>query len=232
MKKDLISLLDKGKAVDIQTTKVIIIRHAESIANTQGIYQGQSFDTDLSELGKKQAEALSNALKDFGIARIITSPLKRTLQTAQIIGEELGCRIELSNKIIETNHRVWEGKHKDWVRKNFPDIYRLWQEKSSQTIFPQGEAFEDTIQRTLGFLENTNFERNTLVVTHDNIIRVMISLIKNTDIDKMWEIPLETASLNFFEVKKQANKNMFRVLKLNEVAHLESLRNDIRVHAL
>ena len=70
------------------------------------------------------------------------------------------------------------------------------------------------------------------IVTHDNILRAMISLINNTDIDKMWEIPLETAALNFFEVNKVNQKNLFRVLKLNDVEHLAGLRNDVKVHAL
>ncbi len=90
----------------------------------------------------------------------------------------------------------------------------------------------DTVKRTLDFLENTNFEPNTAVITHDNILRVMISLIGNTDVDKMWDIPLETAALNFLEVNKANQKNMFRILKLNEVGHLEGLRNNIKAHAL
>ena len=206
--------------------------NAESVANTEGIYQGQTYDTDLSELGKKQTKALANRLNDLELRKIITSPLKRTYKTAEAVASEIGCDVEINEMIIETNHGVWEGKPKSWITQNFPDIHELWQRKPSEVIFPEGEAFMDVVQRTLDFLENTNFGPKTLVVTHDNILRAMVSLINNLDIDKMWEIPLETAALNFFEVNTVDQKNMFRVLKLNDIEHLVGLRNNINFHAL
>jgi len=232
MEEDIKDTFDEERKNTTRIRKIIAVRHAESLANSQGIYQGQSFDTELSFLGEKQAEALAKRLKEIGVAKIITSPLKRAYLTARIVAEEVGCEIEFDQRIIETNHGVWEGKHKDFIAENFPDLHRLWLEKPSEVIFPKGEAFMNTVQRTLEFLENTNFEPNTLIVTHDNILRLMISLIMNSDIDKMWEIPLETASLNFFEVNKVNGKNVFRILRLNDVEHLSNLRNDIRVHAL
>lgn len=211
---------------------IVIVRHAESVANTHGIYQGQTHDTELSDLGKKQAKALAARLRLFGARKIISSPLRRTYQTAQAVADETGIGIEVSQAIIETNHGVWEGKHKDWIKENYPDIYNMWLEKPSTVNFPGGESFMNTVKRTLDFLENTYFEPNTVVVTHDNILRAMISLINNTDIDKMWEIDIETAALNFFEVNKVNDKNLFRALKLNEVGHLAGLRNDVKIHAL
>src|SRR3990172_8421642 len=114
---------------------IIIIRHADSVANAQGIYQGQTHDTALSELGKKQAGALAARFKIFGVRKIITSPLKRTHQTARAIADEVGCEMEVNEKIIETNHGVWEGKHKDWIRENFAEIYNRWMQKPSDVVF-------------------------------------------------------------------------------------------------
>ncbi|OGM19188.1 hypothetical protein A2771_02630 [Candidatus Woesebacteria bacterium RIFCSPHIGHO2_01_FULL_38_26b] len=232
MEEDFVNLIDTEKKDSTSLRRLIVVRHGESVANKQGIYQGQTFDTDLSELGIKQARALAKRLKSSDIIKIITSPLKRTFQTAQTVANEVGCEIEVNEMIIETNHGKWEGKHKDWIKKNFLPIYELWHSKPSEVIFPEGEAFIDTVKRTLNFLENTNFESNSLIVTHDNIIRAMISLISNLDIDKMWEIPLETASVNFIEVNMINRKNLFRVLKLNDLDHLVGLRNNIKFHAL
>lgn len=232
MEEDIANNIDPERTAVLNTKTIVVVRHAESVANTQGIYQGQTYDTDLSELGKKQAKALAKRLKIFGAQKVICSPLKRALQTAKMIATEINCQLEISEAIIETNHGIWEGRHKDWVSQNFPDTYSLWLKKPSEVVFPGGEAFMNTIQRTLNFLENTDFLPNTVVITHDNILRVMISLIANTDIDRMWEIPLETASLNFFEVNKIDGRNVFRILKLNDVAHLRDLRNNINTHAL
>lgn len=232
MEEDYLQNVDKEACLTSLINTIMVVRHAESVANSRGIYQGQTHDTDLSDLGRKQAKALAKKAKTLGIKKIISSPLKRTYQTALAVAGEMGCDIEINEMLIETNHGVWEGKHKNWIKENFNDIYDLWQKKPGEVSFPGGEAFSDTVKRTLSFLELTDFKKNTLVVTHDNIIRVMVSLISNSDINKIWEIPLETASLNFFEVNKVDQKNVFRILKLNDVEHLKGLRNDIHNHAL
>src|SRR3989344_9048280 len=196
MEEDFVNLIDTEKKDSTSLRRLIVVRHGESVANRDGIYQGQTFDTDLSELGIKQARALAKRLKSSDIKKIITSPLKRTFQTAQTVANEVGCEIEVNEKIIETNHGKWEGKHKDWIKENFKDIYEMWLQKPSGVVFPNGESFMDTVKRTLDFLENTEIEPYSAIVTHDNILRAMISLIKNSDIDKMWDIPLETAALD------------------------------------
>ena len=221
------------RRVNPRENNIVVVSHAESIGNSEGIFQGQTFDSDLSELGKKQAKALAKRLKIFGARKIITSPLKRTHQTARAVADKVGCEIEINQKIIETNHGIWEGRHKDWIRENFSEIYETWLQKPSQVTFPNGDPFMQTVNRTLDFLENTDFESNTVVITHDNIVRVMISLISNSDIDKMWEVTFEVAALNFLEVNKVSLKNVFRVLKLNDTNHLVGLRNDVKkTHSL
>jgi len=217
---------------DGKITKVVIVRHAESIANTEGKYQGQTYDTDLSELGKKQAQALANRLKNYGVKKIITSPLKRTHQTAKHVADLIGCGIEIDRQIIETNHGLWEGIHKDTIKTDYPELFDMWHSNPRDIIFPQGESFFQTIERTLLFLEKTEFQSDTLVVTHDNILRAMISLINGSDVNSMWEIPLETAAINIFEVNRVNGKNLFHILKLNDVDHLSGIRNNVSKHAL
>ncbi|KKQ42813.1 MAG: Phosphoglycerate mutase family protein [Microgenomates group bacterium GW2011_GWC1_37_8] len=233
MEEDFSDWTGVERRVNPRENNIVVVSHAESIGNSEGIFQGQTFDSDLSELGKKQAKALAKRLKIFGARKIITSPLKGSRQTAQEVADTARCEIEINEKIIETNHGVWEGRHKVWIRENFTDIFDAWLQTPSQVRFPDGESFMETIQRTLDFLENTDFEPNSVVITHDNILRVMISLISNSDIDKMWEISLEAAALNFLEVNKVNQKNVFRVLKLNDTNHLVGLRNDVKkTHSL
>ena len=97
--------------------KIYLVRHAESIANVQGIYQGQTYDTDLSKRGVMQAQALAQHFQYIPISRVIASPLKRTLQTATIVAFNKHLPVQLESQIIETNHGEWEGKHKDVIKK-------------------------------------------------------------------------------------------------------------------
>jgi broad specificity phosphatase PhoE len=212
--------------------RVIVVRHAESIANSQGIYQGQSYDTGLSPLGIKQAKALAKKAQGLSVKRIITSPLKRTLHTARMIAKRTGVDLAVEDDLVETNHGLWEGKRKDWIESNYSELTKLWQKNPSKVRFPQGESFMETVERVLKFLDNKNFDEDTLIVTHDNILRVMVALVKNIDIDKIWDLEIESGALSYFEVNKIKGKNVYRLLKINDTGYLEGLRSNLNNHAL
>lgn len=211
--------------------KLIAVRHAESIANTKGIYQGQTYDTDLSDLGQKQAKALANRLRDFGIKRIISSPLKRTYQTALEISRITDCPIEINELIIETNHGLWEGMSKSWISEKYSDIYDTWITNPANAVFPGGEAFTDTLNRIEKFLDQTDLT-NSLIVTHDNIVRIMVTLANDLSLNDLWKTNIEPASLNLFEVNKINGRKKLKSLRINDNIHLDGLRADLSAHAL
>jgi len=80
----------------------VFLRHGESIGNVEGYFQGQS-DTSLTERGEAQIRSLAkrwqSEAKSFDI--IISSPLKRAKQTADIIGEALNQAVEIDPLWIE-----------------------------------------------------------------------------------------------------------------------------------
>jgi broad specificity phosphatase PhoE len=212
--------------------KIIVVRHAESIANTLGIYQGQTYNTDLSPLGKKQALALAKKLYDYEINKILVSPLKRTMQTANPVAVLTEAKVELSKEILETNHGLWEGKNKDWIKINFPEVYEKWLSYPGEAVFPQGEAFIDTVNRVEKFLFRKEWIGTNLVVTHDNIIRIMICLAQRRAVNDLWKFDLEPAAINIFEMLGVNGRKSLRVIELNNCEHLKSNRAKVFMHAL
>src|SRR5690606_2527197 len=69
--------------------KLYFIRHGLSVMNRQGVFSG-SIDTPLTDEGRKQAKRAGKLARDFGIDYIVSSPLARALETAQIIAGEIG----------------------------------------------------------------------------------------------------------------------------------------------
>lgn len=82
---------------------IYFIRHGESEANVRHVFAGQKDDSVLTEKGKEQALATAKEIKkeNLKIDKIISSPLKRALKTAEIIAIELGFDI---SKIVVDNH--------------------------------------------------------------------------------------------------------------------------------
>lgn len=232
MEEDFSQLIDTERKGLSNLSQLIVVRHAESVANEQGIYQGQTYDTDLSELGILQAKALAKSAKELGIQRVISSPLKRTYQTALEISRTCNCQIEISDLIIETNHGEWEGKHKTLVSQLYPDIYETWLKTPSKAIFPDGEGFSQMLGRIEYFLDKLDIRDNTLLVTHDNVVRIMVTLANGWTLDEIWTHDIEPAALNFFEANKVNGKTKLKILKLNKNNHLKHLRSDVKSHAL
>jgi broad specificity phosphatase PhoE len=203
------------------------MRHAESISNAKGIFQGQSVDLGLSELGKKQAIALADKLSTQNVDTIIASPLRRTIETANPLAESLDEQITKDNLIIETNHGEWEGHDKNWIEENFKEQYELWHNAPSLISFPGGERFEDTITRAKAFLDNHRFVVDTAIFTHDNIVRTILSLILGKPIDKMWEFNIEPAAITTISYNPT-----FRVEVIGDTSHLGGIHSDLQTHAL
>ena len=69
-----------------------LLRHGQTAANRSGLLQGH-VDFDLTELGKLQAKAAADALRDRDVHRLVSSPLRRAVQTAEIVATTLGLAI-------------------------------------------------------------------------------------------------------------------------------------------
>jgi len=213
-------------------SRFVVVRHAESMANVMGIYQGQTYDTDLSSLGKKQAKALAQKVRDFGIRKIISSPLKRTYQTALEISRLTDIPIDIDTRIIETNHGVWEGKDKEWIKNNYKDVYDMWLSKPSKTKFPDGEHFADTMERVKSFISKLDSKHRPIVVTHDNVLRIMLNIAHGLHSDHLWDHNVEPAAINVFSFTKGLVEPDIKALIINENSHLKGIRADIYNHAL
>jgi len=214
------------------TLRLMVVRHGESLANTKGIYQGQTFDTELSGLGKMQARALAKRLAELNIKKIISSPLKRTFQTALTVRRVTGLPVDVDSSIIETNHGKWEGRNKSWIMNNYATMYATWMTRPGSVSFPEGEAFQQTFARVRQFIENVKFVDGTLIVTHDNIVRIMAALAEGIGIDHIWKYDINPAAINFFEMRSNNGKNELKILKLNDRDHLKHLTADTSKHAL
>ena len=65
-------------------TELILVRHGETVWNVEKIYRGRA-DVDLDEVGIKQAELLGKYLSNWKLEAVYSSPLKRALDTANIV---------------------------------------------------------------------------------------------------------------------------------------------------
>ena len=204
-------------------TKIFLIRHAESLANAAGIYQGQTYDTDLSPLGRHQARALSDRFRAQNFDRVISSPLRRAVQTASGLG-----RVETDTGLLETNHGAWEGLSKSEISARWPDLYHCWLTCPAEVVFPGGEAFTETATRAMPwFWQIPRRSGSFAVITHINFIQSIIVNRLNSDLNRTLDYPLQPTGVSLFTAHSPV-----RIEYLNDFSHLKSIKSDLSTHAL
>lgn len=145
---------------------VIFIRHGETSENKGGIYG--SPDTSLSKRGKEQIHRASKLLKDISFDVVYISPLKRTIETSNILGLE-GI---LEPRVKEINFGIFEGKTYEEIKRDFPEETDAWTNDHINYRIPKGESLMDLYKRTSNFLEEVVEEdRDVIVVTHEGVIK-------------------------------------------------------------
>ena len=100
--------------------EIYFIRHGQTDENSLGIRQGAEIDSELNELGRQQAKKSGKYLKKYRIKDknfdcILSSPMKRAIETAEIIGKELkfSKKIEILDSLIELRRGKMSGLEKD-----------------------------------------------------------------------------------------------------------------------
>lgn len=100
--------------------QISILRHGESVGNAESRWQGQA-EYPLTDTGREQARALGERWKKETMLfdLIISSPLIRARETAEIIGQALGLKIEFDPLWLERDTGEFSGLTAHQVRENF-----------------------------------------------------------------------------------------------------------------
>ena len=80
---------------------IIFMRHGQAYNNVKRLLVGRNLESHLTELGRKQVKQSSELLKTIPIHKIYSSPVIRTVETAEIASETLGLDYELDERLFE-----------------------------------------------------------------------------------------------------------------------------------
>lgn len=154
-------------------TKIYLVRHAEAMGNVEEFFQGQT-DCELSEKGKKQLELLAERFRDIPIEAIYSSPLKRTIDTAEAVNKYHNLPMIRDEGLIEINGGVWEGKPWADLPKLYPVEHDLWQNKMQDFYVADGERMTEVFERmknAVNRIAAENDGRTIAVVSHGCALR-------------------------------------------------------------
>jgi broad specificity phosphatase PhoE len=184
---------------------VYLLRHAQSVANTKGILAGQDDSVELSKDGFKQSKELASYLKTLNISEVYCSPLTRCIQTItpfMKVNPKIDFKIEPD--LIEMNYGDWSGKKLRTLSKD--KRWKNVQNNPSNFTFPQGESFKQMRRRVDGLIRDLSMEKGPiLLVTHGDIIKMILAASLGLPIDKFQSFVAEPASISAISIGKSSN---------------------------
>ena len=185
-------------------TKLFLMRHGETLANIEQVYQGQG-DSPLSELGASEAKELAATLKKERFSAVYSSTLSRSYETASIIAEPHKVKAQKIPGLIERYYGAWEGMTFEEIRKKYSKIYKSWLENPGKTVIPQAEALPDLQERGVAAIEaliKKHRGQTICVVGHGGINRVILFHYMNLELNNFWRIKQDNCCINIIEFGK------------------------------
>jgi len=178
----------------------------------------------LNKTGRRQAEAVALNIKELPISAIYTSPLKRAVDTANILSKHIGVPVQILGGLIDIDYGGWQGLSPREAVKQDSELYTKWLKRPHEVRFPDGESLGDVRARAVAAVEELVPKHNNetvILVSHKVVGQVLLCAILGLDDSHFWQITQDVCAVNIFEIKD----DMATITLLNDTCHLEGLAN-------
>ena len=206
------------------TACLILIRHGATEANVVRPYrlQGRGSDFPLCELGVKQAEAARDFLAARCLERVYSSPLKRALQTANLLAEPHRAAVETVEALTECDVGRWEGRDWETIRAGAPAHYERFLANPYVCGYLGGESFADVRARVVPCFEellDRAAGKTIAVVSHHVVNRVYLAHLLGVAEGRARNIRQDNGGISV--IRRRGGQT--RVITLNITDHLNGL---------
>jgi ribonuclease H / adenosylcobalamin/alpha-ribazole phosphatase len=180
-----------------EPTVTALLRHGQTPMSVQKRYAGRT-DAPLTEVGVQQAAAAAKRLASAGLGVIVTSPLLRTVQTAQAVAAVTGAAVVTDDGFRETDFGAWEGLTFAEVRERWPAEISAWL-ADPEVAPPGGESFTDVSVRVTAALDRVLAARagqTVLIVSHVTPIKMLVTAALLAPPAALYRMHLDVAALS------------------------------------
>ena len=201
---------------------LILIRHGESQWNLENRFTGW-VDVELSEKGKKEAEAAGKKLAPYKIDKAYTSVLKRAIHTLDIAMKaagKTGIPVTRSQALNERHYGALQGLNKaDTAKKYSTEQVHIWRRsydvpppKDKTELNPEGisESLKDTAARTLPYFNSQVMKdlkegKNVIIAAHGNSLRSIVMELDKMTKEQVLELNIPTGVPIVYEFDRDMN---------------------------
>ena len=195
--------------------RIVLLRHAHSVANEKNLLAGRTPGIALSKTGKDQALQLVNRLGAVTFDEIAVSPMQRCRETIDpwLASGDVKSRVVTDDSISEVDYGSWSGKSLASLRRK--SQWKVVQDFPSQMVFPEGESLLEMQGRALsGFyrLNSVKGKGPRLLVSHGDVIKSIVAHCLGMHLDQFQRLVIEPASITIIDT----DNGMSRLVRFND----------------
>jgi len=171
--------------------RIVLLRHAHSVANEKNILAGRTPGIGLSKKGSAQAQNLINRLGSLDFDQISISPMERCHQTIAPWLETCAKkpRIVTEVDLSEVDYGTWSGKSLASLRRK--SLWKIVADHPSQMVFPEGEgllAMQERALRSFYRLNEVKGKKPRLLVSHGDVIKSIVAHCLGMHLDQFQKL--------------------------------------------
>ena len=189
--------------------RIVLLRHAHSVANEKNLLAGRTAGISLSKTGKEQAKDLISRLGTIQFDEVAISPLQRCRETIDPWLTSTGAksRIVVDESVSEVDYGSWSGKTLSSLRRKAQ--WKIVQDFPSQMTFPEGESLLEMQGRALSGFYRLNAVKGKgprLLVSHGDVIKSIVAHCLGMHLDQFQRLVIEPASLTIIDTDSGASR--------------------------
>ncbi|HEV2087187.1 MAG TPA: histidine phosphatase family protein, partial [Cryptosporangiaceae bacterium] len=187
-----------GTLAASRATTTVLVRHAASALSPERRFSGRG-DVPLSPDGVEQTKRVATRLAARGgLSAVVSSPLLRARQTAELVAGALGVDLTFDPDLVETDFGVWEGSTFAEVRERWPDELDAWLAAPGAAP-PGGESFAEVEHRVLRAhrrLVETYPAAAVVVVSHVTPLKTLLRLALEAPVATLFRLQLDVTGVS------------------------------------
>ncbi|MQA82825.1 MAG: bifunctional RNase H/acid phosphatase [Streptosporangiales bacterium] len=201
-------------------TRTLLARHGATAASLDGWFNGAA-DEPLADAGRDQAAALARALAAGPpVDAIVSSPLRRARETADVVGAALGIAVREEKDLREVDFGAWEGLSLTEIAERYAHELEQWTSDPAAAP-PDGESIVAVHRRATRARDKllARFPGQTvLVVAHGMLLAVLVAVALDVPAEAAFRMRLETTGLSGVDWYPEG---FARLTLFNDTAHLQ-----------
>ena len=195
-------------------TTVFLIRHGVTDWHQERRVLGHR-DVALNSEGITQSQRVAEALRGVAIGEVISSPMLRAVQTAEILAEQCGIEIARDPRLADFRVGKWEGMAYDDVARS-PEYQRFVADPMAERI-PGGEDLGQIRDRAIAAVEqaiaDTPAGESVAIITHAGIVRVVLAHYLGSNLANYHRLRVSPGSISILSFAD--DRDLPRVLAVN-----------------